>query len=86
MGLGAYLAAITERDHFRSEQAREKSIIQKLSLLETEERVHAALEKYGVERNDVLPISRSLRKDPAKYLQVPWIFSIIAKLLFSEIS
>jgi hypothetical protein len=74
MGLGAYLAAITERDHFRCEQAREKALIQKLSLQETEDRVHAALEQYGVERNEVLAISQSLRKDPDKYLRVSFIF------------
>ena len=49
MGLGAYLAAATERDHYLSEERRERAEVASMPNAEKEE-IREILAKYGVSR------------------------------------
>lgn len=50
MGLGAYLAAVTERDHYISEEKRERDEIQTKPEDEREE-IYEIMDKYGIGRD-----------------------------------
>ncbi|KAJ5812619.1 hypothetical protein N7474_008920 [Penicillium riverlandense] len=49
MGLGAYLAAVTERDHYKCEEAREREEVFSKPRAEKEE-IHEILADYGISR------------------------------------
>ncbi|CAG8080933.1 unnamed protein product [Penicillium nalgiovense] len=49
MGLGAYLAAVTDRDHYKSEEERERAEIFSQPTAEQEE-IHEILFQYGISR------------------------------------
>ncbi|KAM3552043.1 hypothetical protein MY1884_007405 [Beauveria asiatica] len=55
MGLGAYLAAVTERDHYTSQEARERSQVDQVPDARRAE-VYAILEKYAVSRDAARPL------------------------------
>lgn len=58
MGLGAYLAAVTERDHYLCEEQRERDEVRERPEDEMEE-IYEILEGYGCDRS-VLPKSNPL--------------------------
>ncbi|KAI9892840.1 MAG: hypothetical protein M1814_000999 [Vezdaea aestivalis] len=75
MGLGAYLAAITEAEHFVSEQKRERKLV--LSTPEDEEeRIYGTLQRYGIEKSATLPIFQTLKKDPEMWVQFVMDFDL----------
>jgi len=66
MGLGGYLAARGDAEHYRSELRREELEI--LEVPEEEEwEVEAILKEYGVSQEDAQPLIRALRKDHRKW-------------------
>lgn len=62
MGLGAYLAAVTDRDHYFSEERREREEVVQKPEAEKEE-CREVLEKYGVSREAAAMVVKDLCKD-----------------------
>jgi VIT1/CCC1 family predicted Fe2+/Mn2+ transporter len=67
MGLGGYLAARTDRDHYLSERARELREVEKTPEQEAEE-VAAIFRGYGLSDEQVVPVVNALRKDRGKWI------------------
>jgi VIT1/CCC1 family predicted Fe2+/Mn2+ transporter len=67
MGLGGYLAARTERDHFLAELSREQQETETVPDQEAEE-VTLVLEGYGLERQDAAPVVRAIRADKQRWV------------------
>ncbi|MDE2148708.1 MAG: VIT1/CCC1 transporter family protein [Gammaproteobacteria bacterium] len=63
MGLGGYLAARSDAEHYRNEKARERREIQVLPETEAEE-VREIFAGYGVAADDCDSVVRSLRQRP----------------------
>ncbi|KAH9298375.1 hypothetical protein KI387_030057 [Taxus chinensis] len=75
MGLGGYLAAKSEADHYMREQNREKEEI--LSVPDTEAaEVADILAKYGLQPNDYWPVVNALRKRPDAWLEFMMRFEL----------
>ena len=67
MGLGGYLAARTDREHYHAEQEREYREIRELP--EEEEReVSAVIEGYGLSREEAAPVVAAIRSDPKRWV------------------
>src|SRR5262245_60097975 len=62
MGLGGYLAARTDRDHYRSE--REREIRETVELPDKErEEVADVFRGYGMSETEIAPVVRAITKD-----------------------
>lgn len=69
MGLGAYLAAVTDRDHYFSEEKRERDEVSLKPDAEREE-IHEILVKYGISREASQKVVDDLAKDEENWIQV----------------
>ena len=69
MGLGAYLASVTERDHFISEEKREKAEVEIKPEAEKAE-IHEILGKYGIGQDACELVVRDLECNPDMWVQV----------------
>jgi len=69
MGLGAYLASVTERAHYVSEEKRERDEVVEKPEDEKAE-ICEILEKYGVGRDACALVVRDLATDSDKWVQV----------------
>lgn len=69
MGLGAYLAAVTDRDHYFSEEKREREEVEEKPEAEKEE-CREILEKYGVSSEVSSMVVEDLCKDRENWVQV----------------
>jgi len=69
MGLGAYLASVTERDHYIAEEKREWHEIRAQPEDEKEE-IYEIMIGYGVERTAVRPLVEHLTAHPGEWVQV----------------
>ncbi len=67
MGLGGYLAARTDRDHYLSERARELREVEKTPEQEAEE-VAAIFRGYGLSDEQVVPVVNALCADREKWI------------------
>eukprot|EP01018_Ginkgo_biloba_P005483 Gb_41221 [translate_table: standard] len=75
MGLGGYLAAKSEADHYMREERREQEEI--ISVPETEAaEVAEILAKYGLQPNEYLPVVNALRKRPDAWLEFMMRFEL----------
>jgi Uncharacterized membrane protein len=66
MGLGGYLAARSDAEHYASELAREEREIADMPEAEAAE-VRELLESYGVESGDAAIVVTSMRRSPSKW-------------------
>jgi len=66
MGLGGYLAARSDAEHYASELAREESEIVEMPEAEADE-VRDILQSYGVAPADAAAVVRSMRQRPATW-------------------
>lgn len=66
MGLGGYLAARTQREHYEAELTREEMEIIKFPEIESQE-VKSILEEWGISAKDSPTIVNALKKDPEKW-------------------
>ncbi len=67
MGLGGYLAARTDREHYNSEEEREYREIRELP--EEEEReVASVFAGYGLTEEEAAPVVRAIRSDPKRWV------------------
>jgi VIT1/CCC1 family predicted Fe2+/Mn2+ transporter len=69
MGLGAYLAALTDTKHYEVELAREERQVANSPELEDEE-MYRLFAEYGLGRDVVGPLARQLRGDPGAWVKV----------------
>lgn len=69
MGLGAYLAAVTDRDHYKSEEAREREEVFTKPAAEKEE-VHEILADYGISREASQAVVDCLAQNIDQWIRV----------------
>jgi vacuolar iron transporter family protein len=75
MGLGGYLAAATEREHYLSEEAREWDEIKSCPDVEREE-VYQILGAYHVSREAATPLVDSLCRNPEQWVRFMMDFEL----------
>lgn len=68
MGLGGYLAARTEADHYQAEHLREKREVRELPQAETEE-VRAAFRQYGLEGAALEQATQAVIRSPKVWVR-----------------
>jgi len=69
MGLGAYLAAVTERDHYIAEEKRERDEVATKPEAEKEE-IYEILTRYGVSREAITPLVSALEANVEEWVKV----------------
>lgn len=69
MGLGAYLATLTEERHYEVELARERRQVT-MSAGQEEEILAGIFEEYGVSRDELQPLIYRLRSNIEAWIQV----------------
>ncbi|KAK7358213.1 hypothetical protein VNO77_00138 [Canavalia gladiata] len=75
MGLGGYLAAKSEADHYARELEREQEEIITVPDTEAEE-VAEILAEYGIEPHEYAPVVNALRKNPQAWLDFMMKFEL----------
>lgn len=75
MGLGGYLAARTEIEHFHSERAREEREIVEVPEREVAE-VAEILESYGLSGPDAARVAEGMRSDPKRWVDFMMRFEL----------
>ncbi|KAL7811835.1 VIT family domain-containing protein [Trichoderma gracile] len=76
MGLGAYLAAVTERDHYNSEEQRELSLVDCSLPQEQRDDIFCILEKYDISRQAAAPLVEELCKNREQWIRFRMDFSL----------
>lgn len=69
MGLGAYLAAATEREHYMAEEKRERDEIGMKPEAEKEV-IYEIMTSYGIRREDVTPLVSALELNVEEWVRV----------------
>ena len=75
MGLGGYLAARTDRDHYESERAREYRETVELPEKETEE-VADVFRGYGMSEEEIGPVVRAISADQKRWVDFMMRFEL----------
>lgn len=69
MGLGAWLATMTERKHYQVEEARERREIREMPEAEEEE-IYEIFDTYGIAREVVTPLVQHLKGNEDMWVKV----------------
>ena len=69
MGLGAFLASVTDRKHYEVEEAREKREVKEMPA-EEEEEIYEIFEKYGIQRHKSKGVIEGLKVNEEMWVQV----------------
>lgn len=75
MGLGAYLAAVTERDTYESQELREKWEVQNMPEAERDE-IFEILERYAISREAAVPLVDELCRDHEQWVRFMMDFEL----------
>lgn len=75
MGLGGYLAAKSDAEHYENERAREQHEVREKPEAEVAEVVEV-LEAYGVKAEEARPLVESLRRDPQRWVDFMMRFEL----------
>ncbi|KAH6951153.1 Ccc1 family [Ilyonectria sp. MPI-CAGE-AT-0026] len=75
MGSGAYLATITDAQHFQVEEAREQRQVIGTPHLECEMLAELFM-KYGLSREEILPILQTFRQNPESWVKFMMDFEL----------
>ncbi len=75
MGLGGYLAAKGDREHYESERARETREVRELPEVEAQE-VREILERYGLAREQAEAVVDALRRRPEAWVDFMMRFEL----------
>lgn len=75
MGLGGYLAAKSDAEHYHSEREREKKEVAEIPEEEMRE-VAEVFESYGLSREETWPIVQALRKHPKHWIDFMMRFEL----------
>lgn len=69
MGFGAYLATVSEKDHYDTEMTHEeKEVVEKPQ--DEAEKIYSILTSYGVSREDTAPFVTALQHNPDMWVKV----------------
>jgi vacuolar iron transporter family protein len=75
MGLGGYLAAQGDAEHYASERLREeREIVERTR--DEEEEIYEIFEQYGVERSESMPVLEALKRRPAAWVDFMMRFEL----------
>jgi VIT1/CCC1 family predicted Fe2+/Mn2+ transporter len=69
MGLGAYLATVTERDHYIAEEKRERDEIATKPDAERDE-IYEIMMTYGISRDAATPLISALETNVEEWIRV----------------
>lgn len=75
MGLGGYLAARTDADHYDSERQRERQEVEQHPRREEDE-VAGILGRYGLSHEHILPLVETLRANPERWVDFMMRFEL----------
>jgi len=75
MGLGGYLAAKSDAEHYAKEREREKREVAEIPHEEMKE-VAEVFEEYGLTREQTRPLVEALRKQPGKWIDFMMRFEL----------
>ncbi|KAI8146550.1 Ccc1 family [Fennellomyces sp. T-0311] len=75
MGLGGYLAALSEMEHYSTERQREEREVEECPQDEEDEIVEI-LEPYGLDRQTIQPVIDKLKADPEKFVDFMMKFEL----------
>ncbi|KAJ3409029.1 hypothetical protein HDU80_003322 [Chytriomyces hyalinus] len=75
MGLGGYLAGRSEIEHYNAEEARELNEVLRIPDSEEEEVVDI-MRPYGLDREDLEPLLRKLRRNPTQFVDFMMRFEL----------
>lgn len=75
MGLGGYLAARTEAEHYAAERLRELRETEHIPDREAEE-VYDIFRGYGLHREQIMPLVETLRANPARWVDFMMRFEL----------
>lgn len=75
MGLGGFLAAQTEAEHFTSERSREEREVEEIPAEERAE-VQNILASYGLDKNDAQRVTESLTRDRKRWIDFMMRFEL----------
>ena len=75
MGLGGYLAAKSDAEHYAKEREREKREVAEIPHEEMKE-VAEVFEEYGLTREQTRPLVEALRKQPQKWIDFMMRFEL----------
>ncbi|KAJ4044708.1 Protein ccc1 [Fusarium oxysporum] len=75
MGLGAYLATITDAHHFEVEEAREQRQVTQTPHLEGELLVNL-FQRYGITYQEISPIIESFQRNPQSWVKFMMDFEL----------
>jgi hypothetical protein len=76
MGLGAWLATMTDRKHYEVEEAREHQEIRDMPEAEEEE-IYEIFDTYGIAREAVTPLVQQLKSNEDMWVKVSPNFLLI---------
>ena len=75
MGLGGYLAARGDAEHYGHERLREeREIVERVK--DEEEEIYAIFEEYGVERGESEPVLQALKRNPKRWVDFMMRFEL----------
>ncbi len=69
MGLGAFLAADSDREKYMAEEQRERDEVHRFPNIERQE-IYEILERYNFPHDDITPVVDALEVDPVQWVQV----------------
>lgn len=69
MGLGAYLAAVTDLKHYEVEEARERREVRECPA-EEEDEIYQIFEEYGIERGESRGVIQALKGNEEMWIKV----------------
>ncbi|MDZ4676800.1 MAG: VIT1/CCC1 transporter family protein [Oligoflexia bacterium] len=75
MGLGGYLAAKSEVEHYSSERAREQREVRDIPHVEEKE-IYEVFEAYGLDEKTVRPVAEALSKNPEAWVDFMMRFEL----------
>jgi vacuolar iron transporter family protein len=75
MGLGGFLAARSDAEHYASEEARERREVQEIPTAEQQEIVEV-LGRYGLTPEEVAPVVAGLRRRPGAWVEFMMRFEL----------
>jgi VIT1/CCC1 family predicted Fe2+/Mn2+ transporter len=75
MGLGGYLAAKGDAEHYASERKREeREIVERVR--DEEEEIYEIFDAYGVQRTEALPVLEALKRNPPAWVDFMMRFEL----------
>ena len=75
MGLGGYLAARGDAEHYRSERLREeREVVERRR--DEEEEIYEIFDAYGVERHEATPVLAALQRNPTAWVDFMMRFEL----------